>query len=70
MAYGLEGQEIAIQFPVRGRDFSIFHNVLTGPHAASYPFGTWVKQPGREADHSPLPSAGVKNTSIDTSTAA
>jgi hypothetical protein len=39
-------------------------------HITSYPMGCWgVNKPGREADHSPPSSAGVKNALSYTSTA-
>jgi hypothetical protein len=48
-------------------NFSHHHRVQngSGAHAVSYPMGTsgsfpGVKRPGREADHSPLSSAEVK----------
>jgi hypothetical protein len=54
--------------PARGWNFSLHHRVQTGSgaHPASYPMGTRgsfpeEKRPGREADHSPLSSAEVKN---------
>jgi hypothetical protein len=55
------------------QDFPPLHIVQTGSgaHAASYPMGigsfSGVKRQGREADHSPPPSAEVKNTWISTS---
>jgi hypothetical protein len=49
-------------------NFSLHHSVQTGSgfHQASYPMGTrasflGVERQGREADHSPLSSADVKN---------
>jgi hypothetical protein len=52
------------------QEFSVLHVVQTdsGTHRASYPMGNGVKQPGREADHSPSTSAEVKRTWIYTST--
>jgi hypothetical protein len=54
---------------------SFFHVVQTksGAHPASYPMGTGgsflrEKQPGLEADHSPLTIAEVKRIWISTST--
>jgi len=55
---------------------SLRHRVQTGSrtHSASYPMGTGglfppeVKQPGREADHSPPSSVEVKNACCYTST--
>jgi hypothetical protein len=52
----------------QGKDFSLLHSVQTGSgvQLASYPMCTrdvfqGVKQSGREADHSTLSSAEVKN---------
>jgi hypothetical protein len=58
------------------RGLGIFHHRVqsgSGAHPASYPMGTrgsfpGVKPPGREADHSPPSSAGVKNAWSYTST--
>jgi hypothetical protein len=56
--------------PSRGRDFVVSSSPrpdrLWGAHATSYPVGTevvslQVKRPGREAGHSPPPSAEIKN---------
>jgi len=46
--------------------FSLHHHIQAVAHPASYPVGTrssylGVKWLGHEADHSPLPSAKVKN---------
>jgi hypothetical protein len=53
------------------RRFSLLHVVQmgSGTHPASYQTGTagdcpGVKRPGREADHSPQSSAGVKNGGV------
>jgi hypothetical protein len=58
-----------------GQEFSLLHVVQTGSrtHPASYPMGTGdsfpeVKQPGREADHSPPTNADVKRMWVYTST--
>jgi hypothetical protein len=42
MSYGLDGQEIGVQFPARASDFSLLLNIQTGSRAypASYPAGT------------------------------
>jgi hypothetical protein len=52
----------------QGEDFSFFHNAQTGfgAHPAPYPVGAWtlspgVKQPRREANHSPPSGAKVMN---------
>jgi hypothetical protein len=65
--YGLGDRMIGVRFPAGGGNFSLHHRVQTGSeaHPASYPVGTGdlslrVKRPGREADHSPLSSAEVK----------
>jgi hypothetical protein len=58
-----------------GQIFSLLHVVQTGSgvHQTSYAVGTGdlspgVKQPVREADHSPPTSAEVKKTWVYTST--
>jgi hypothetical protein len=67
--YGLDDRAIEVRSPTGGEDFSSNPCVQTGSgaHPASYPKGTggpfpggkaW---PGRDADHSPPSSAGVKN---------
>jgi hypothetical protein len=57
-----------VRFPAGAIDFSLLHVVQTGSGAdpASYPMGTGalspgVRRPGREADHSSLSNAEVKN---------
>jgi hypothetical protein len=59
---------IGVRFPEGTENFSTHHRVHTGSgtHPASYPMGTEGSFPGgkaseREADHSPPPSAEVKN---------
>jgi hypothetical protein len=54
--------------PGRDKKFSLLHSVQpdSGIQPASYGTGTggdspWIKRPGREADHSPLSNAEVKN---------
>jgi hypothetical protein len=66
-----EGSEFESRW---GQEFSLLHVVQTtsGAHPVSYPIGKGgsspgVKQPGREADHSPPTSAEVKKTWIYTS---
>jgi hypothetical protein len=66
--YGMDGRGIGVKSPAGAREFSLLHSVQTGSgaHPASYPNGTWgsipgVKRKGYEADHSPPPSAEVKN---------
>jgi hypothetical protein len=65
--YGLDGRSVGVRAPVRIR-FSLLHVFHTGSgaHPTSYPIGTGtvspeVKRRGCEADHSPPPSAEVKN---------
>jgi hypothetical protein len=67
MGYGLDDWGSRVQFLVGAENFS--HHHLTqkgsGAHPASCTVGTrgsitGVKRPGREADHSPLSSAKVK----------
>jgi hypothetical protein len=64
-----------VRVSVEAENFSPHHRVQTGSgvHPASYPMVTrdyflGVKQPRREADHSPPSSAEVKNVWIYTST--
>jgi hypothetical protein len=63
LLYRLDGRRVRVLFPAGARDFSLLHNVQAGSgvHPASYTKGTEVKKQGREADHSPLPSADVRN---------
>jgi hypothetical protein len=63
--YGVDDQIIGVRFSAGSRFFR--HLVQTGSeaHPASYPMGDGgpfpgVNLPGREADHSPPSSAGVK----------
>jgi hypothetical protein len=58
---------IGVRFPAGAGNFFLRHNFQTGSgvHPASYPtdtgdFSLGVKRLGREADHSPPPSADVK----------
>jgi hypothetical protein len=64
---GLDDRGSWVPFPVGAGNFSLHHRVQTGSgvHPASYLMGTTgsfpgVKQPGREAEHSPPSSAEVK----------
>jgi hypothetical protein len=59
-----------VQFPAGEKESSLLHSIQTGceDHSASYPVDNggggafaWVKRPGREVDHSPLPTYEVKN---------
>jgi hypothetical protein len=66
LGYGLGDRASRVRFPAVAGKF--FHHRIqngSGAHPASYPMGTrgssrGVKQPGREADHSPPSSAEVK----------
>jgi hypothetical protein len=67
--YGLNDRMIGVRIPAGAGNFSLRLRVQTssGAHPASYLMDTGtlslrVKWPGREADHSPPSSAGVKNT--------
>jgi hypothetical protein len=67
--------ESRVRFPTGAGDFSLHHRIQngSGAHPASYPMGTsgsfhGVKQPEREADHSPPSSVEVKNAWSYTST--
>jgi hypothetical protein len=62
-------------YPARARNYRLLEGVQTGSgaHPASYPMGTGalspgVKRPSREAEHSSLFSAEVKNGWSYTST--
>jgi hypothetical protein len=67
--YGLDDRAIGVRFPAGAKDFSCSLCVQTGSgaHPASYttgtggPFRGGKAQPGRDADHSPTPSAEVEN---------
>jgi hypothetical protein len=57
-----------VRFPAGAGKFPLLHSAQTdfGANATSHPMGTVgsfseAKRPGREADHSPLPSAEFKN---------
>jgi hypothetical protein len=65
LGYGLDDRGSRVRFPAG--NFSLHHRLHngSGAHPASYPRGTGalflgVKQPEREADHSPPSSAEVK----------
>jgi hypothetical protein len=62
------GWTAGVRIPAGETDFSLFHNVQigSGAHPESYLMDTegsfpGLKRLGREADHSPLSSAEVKN---------
>jgi hypothetical protein len=72
--YGLDNRGVGVLVPI-GKEFSILHvaQAESGAHPASYPMGIEgsflvVKQPEREADHSPPTNAEVKKSCIYTST--
>jgi hypothetical protein len=66
--YGLDHRVIEVRPPTGSEDFSSSLCVQTcsGPHPASYPMGTGgpfpggKARPGRDAEHSPPPSAEIK----------
>jgi hypothetical protein len=67
--YGLDDQEIKVRSPAGAKDFSCSFCVQTGSEAnpvsctmgTGGPFPGAKARPGRDADHSPLSSAGVEN---------
>jgi hypothetical protein len=67
--YGLDDRTIGVRSPAGAKDFSSILCVQTGSgaHPASCPMGTGgpfpggKARPGRNADHSPPPSAEVMN---------
>jgi hypothetical protein len=63
--YGAGLPGIDVRFPAGTRDFSLLTSDQTGSraHKVSYPMGAGNSFPGgkvTEADHSPLPSAEIK----------
>jgi hypothetical protein len=67
LRYELDDRGSRVRFPARAGNFSLHHRFQngSGAHPASYPMGTGVsflggKVAGREADHSTLSSAEVK----------
>jgi hypothetical protein len=75
LGYGLDDRGTRVQFPAGTGNFSLHHRVQTasGAHPTSYPMGTraismGLKRQGREADHSSLSRAEVKNMWNYTST--
>jgi hypothetical protein len=75
MAAGSTIEIRVVRFPVAAGNFSLLRHVQTGSGArpASYPMGSGgsfpgVKRPGREVDHSLLPSAEAKDVWRNTST--
>jgi hypothetical protein len=66
--YGLDNRVIEVRSPTGAEGFSSSPCVQTdsGAHPASYPMGTGgplrggKARPGRDADHSPPSSAGVR----------
>jgi hypothetical protein len=64
---GLDDRGSTVRFPAGARNFSLHQSVQkgSGAHPASYPIGNSdfsleIKQPRREAEHSPLSPAEVK----------
>jgi hypothetical protein len=75
LACGLDDRCSRVRFSAGAGNFSLHHRIQngSGAHPASYPMGTrnfslGVKQPGREANHSPPSSVEVKNSWSYTST--
>jgi hypothetical protein len=69
--YGLDDRVSGFRFPAGAGNFSLLHRVQTGSAPPPQPPVQWVqevKRPGSEADHSPPPSAEVKNAWPSTST--
>jgi hypothetical protein len=60
---GLDDRGSGIRFPAVAWNFPLIHRFHTGSgaHPTSYPVGTGVKPPGREADDSPPFCTEVKN---------
>jgi hypothetical protein len=58
----MNDQAIPVRFPAEKIDFYFLHSIKTdsGAYLASYPLGTGVKRPRRDADHSPPSSVQVK----------
>jgi hypothetical protein len=65
--YGLDERRVGVRAPVGSKTFSSPRRPdrLSGPPGALLP---GIKQPGREADHSPPASAEVKKTLAYTAT--
>jgi hypothetical protein len=67
--YGLDDGAIGVRSPAGAKNFSsnLCAQTGSGAHPASCPMGTGgpfpggKTRPGRDADHSPLPSAEVVN---------
>jgi hypothetical protein len=66
-SYGLDDRDSRVRLPAGAGNFFLHHRVHngSGAHPASYPMGIkgyfpGGKRPVREADHSPSPSAEVK----------
>jgi hypothetical protein len=67
LGYGMDDRGSRVRFPTEAGNFSLHHRLqnVSGVHPASYPIDTAGSFPGgkavgREADHSPLSSAEVK----------
>jgi hypothetical protein len=73
--YGLDDRGVGVRVPVRGKNF-LFSKSSRLFLVSTHPPIEWVtgvlspevKGPGREADHSPVTSANIKETWICTST--
>jgi hypothetical protein len=67
LGYGMDDRSSRVRFPAETGNFSLHHRVQNGS-VATQPHIQWVpgalslgvKQPGREADHSSLSTAEVK----------
>jgi hypothetical protein len=57
---GLGDRRSKVRFPVGAVNFSLHHRVQNAIQWVPGALSLGVKQPGREADHSPLSSAEVK----------
>jgi hypothetical protein len=53
----MDDREVGVRFLAGTRDFSLFRTIQTGSLVVS----SWVKWPGREADHSSPSNGEVKN---------
>jgi hypothetical protein len=74
LGYGLDDRDSRVRLPAGAGNSSLHHRVQNG--SGAHPAIQWVpgalslgiKRPGREADHSPPSSTGVKNAWSYTST--
>jgi hypothetical protein len=58
--YGLDDRSSEVRFPAKARNVSLLHRVQAQRPTQGVPVAISVKRPGHEADHSPPPSAVVK----------